>query len=583
MTRPVSGSLQLAVLAALFAAACGASNDPIVIRIGDRAIPKSEFERRFWEYCQTDSSAVRDTAHVRIFAEKTVDDALLARVAEREVPTLEPVRQERVDEYAEHLWIEELHREAYGEAGKVASGELKAAYEKLGRRLKLRVLAVATEGEANEIRSAVQQGATFSKVAQQRSMDLGSRDAGGDIGWTSYLDLDPMTRDQVFSLPAGGISRPIAWGGYWQLFQAEEAQPNDARGALEEEKARLIPGIQTLKLRQAQEKYRADLLAKYHFRIDPAELAWLTVLLRERTATVDRGEGLSPDDTERIERLRTGSLPWHGNPVAVADTGRVIAEYDPPHGRITPLIVVDQLMTHPMPTWPKFDRGQDVETLIREYALEQLEVREAKARHMETRPAVIEAMADRLRDVRTRQYLRNTVRPTLRPSEEELRGYYRTHMSSFSTPEKRRFVAVNFADRNRALAARQLILQGKTPEELATTLAAADTSFKTTGSGGTPALSYGSSPLLDDVLFKLPLNAVSEPIPVGNSWTVAKVVEIEPYQETSFEEARTTIQVKVVEQRLPATVKEIVAKERAQVDVRIDRSALRTVRLRPES
>ena len=108
---------------------------------------------------------------------------------------LEPARADRVQEFNEKTWVDQLRQDEYGSAYKPSDRDLKAAWEKLGRRLHLRYMLVASMPEANEIRSALEQGAVFAKIAEQRSQDPESRAQGGDIGFVSYLDLDPLSRD----------------------------------------------------------------------------------------------------------------------------------------------------------------------------------------------------------------------------------------------------------------------------------------------------------------------------------------------------------------------------------------------------
>lgn len=551
---------------------CGTGKEPIAIRVGDTEISLAEFERSFWTAAKKDSSLRADSTGIHRHARSLADQLLIDAIARVEDPELEPMRADRMEEFKERLYVEALRKEMYGAAYNVGERDLKDAWEKLGRRLRLNYLAVRTEAEANEIRAALQQGAIFSKIAEQRSLDERSRAGGGDLGWISYLDLDPLTRDDIFALQKGEISRPILYAGAFQLFQVVDEQANDGRGTLKEETLRLTQGLQMKLVRRAKEQYEQNLLQKYHYTVDPAEVAFMTVLLRERTRGVNRGEDLTAlgakDDGTAV--ATQGTLPWTGPPVPPADTSRTVATFDPPDGRVTPLLLFDQLLSHPMPTWPKFETGADVEELLRELVLERLEIREALARKIDTRPEIQREIAEQLRDVRGRQWTRNHVRPKLRPSEEELRAYYDSHLAEFATAETRRFVAINVRDQEVARKARALLVAGKATEEIRRAVAAGDTSWATTGDSGTPPLTYGRSPMLDDVIFNLPMNGVSEPLPVGSTWTVAKVIEINPFVQKPFEEVKIALQSRIVDQRLGPWMKQRLAQARSEHPVTID-------------
>lgn len=563
--------------------ACGATQDKPAIKVGARTVGLSELEQGFWDYVAADSSARPDTANLRRYVDKTVDRVLSEILAEAEIKDLEPARFDRVQEFNEKTWVDVLRQEEFGSAYHPSERDLKAAWEKLGRRLHLRYMLLGSEAEANEIRGALEQGAVFAKIAEQRSQDAESRSKGGDLGFVSYLDMDPLGRDEIFSLPVGGISKPIPWGAGYQIFQVVQEQVNDGRGTLAEERRRLEQGIITKSVRAAREKYEQMLLDKYHFKMDPEQVAWMTVLLRERTKSVNRGEDLKALGAQEDGSANAASspLPWTGSPVPPADTSRVLATFDPPEGRVKPLLLFDQLFVHPMPTWPRFETGADVEALLKELALERFEIREAQARKIDQRPEVKARIEAHLREVKVRQWNRNVVRAKLRPTEEELRAYYDAHASDYAQAEARRFVAINLGNPSSAARAAALLRSGKSCAEIQREVAPSDTSWKSTGDAGTPWLTYGRSPLLDDTLFRLPLGGVSDPIAVGPSYTVAKVAEIRPFAQKSFDEVKVSIQMKMVDQRVDGYLRELLAQAREANPVTIDWKVVDRVRLKP--
>ncbi len=562
--------------------ACGASPERPVLTVGTRSVPLKELESGFWAFTASDSTARPDTVSLHRYVRSLADKILTETLAEETITELEPARADRVLEFSEQSYVEALRKEAYGSAYQVSDRDLKAAWEKLGRRLHLRYMLVGTQQEAREIRAALEQGAVFAKIAQQKSLDPSTREKGGDIGFISYLDLDPLTRDDIFSLPVGGISEPIVWGEGYQIFQVVEEQSNEGRGTIQEERRRLEQGVVTKSVRTAKARFEEQLLEKYHYQMDPAQVAWMTVLLREKTKGINRGEDLQALGAQEDGSAVAASdpVPWTGLPVPLADTSRVLATFDPPKGRVTPLMIFDQLFSHPMPTWPRFESGTDVENLLRELVLERFELREALARKIDQRPEIKEMLAAHLREVKGRQFNRNEVRAKVRPTDEEMRAYYDSHLPEFAEQERRRFVAINLNDRGKAQRAAELLRAGKSTEEVRVTVAAADTSWKSTGDAGTPLLTYGRSPLLDDVIFRLPLNGVSDPIPVGNGYTVAKVIELLPFRQKPFDEVKITIQTGMVDKRVGARLKELLDEGRKRHPVTIDWEAVDRARLR---
>jgi len=93
-------------------------------------------------------------------------------------------------------------------------------------------------------------------------------------------------------------------------------------------------------------------------------------------------------------------------------------------------------------------------------------------------------------------------------------------------------------------------------------------------------MTYGQSPMLDNVLFALPKDGVSEPIAVEGRWTVAKVIEILPERTIPFEEAAAGIRARSAGARADSLLKVKVNEARPGYPVQAHEEALQRVRLR---
>lgn len=69
-----------------------------------------------------------------------------------------------------------------------------------------RHIVVATEDEAEEIVGLIEGGADFADLARERSVDVASRDDGGDFGWFPRGLVAPEIENAAFSLKPGEIS-----------------------------------------------------------------------------------------------------------------------------------------------------------------------------------------------------------------------------------------------------------------------------------------------------------------------------------------------------------------------------------------
>lgn len=561
-----------------------AGGDPVVLSVGPKSMTVSQFEESFWEASARDSTLGPDLSGLQKHAETRARDMLIQILAEEAEPELDAVRLDRLEGHVEKLIVDHLRDVAYGDAYEVTEKDLQRAYEMLGTRRHVRVIQLSAEADAREIQRALREGANFIKVAEQRSTDPRTKASGGDLGWLVYTDLDPGDRDEVFSLQPGERTGVLPHGDEFVIYQVDEVEPNLSRGTLEEERAALEQGVVYRRVTQARSEYQQGLFDRYHYQINPAEVAWLTVLMREKTAGALRGSAAVAQATQKNGMLMTPNtgLPWEGVPVAVADTGRVVATFDPPDGRVPPIWVFDQLLSKAMPTWPLFNTTADVENLIRELVLERLEIREAKARGYDELPAIQYKVQLREDEIRQRQYLFNHFRVPLRPDSAEVRAEYERRIAEFTQPESRVFVAVNVNNLAAAEEAADMLRRNIPIAQIEKAFTPSD-SFHATPESGTPPMKRGDSPMLDDVLFSLELGEVSDPVPVGVSFTVAKPVKIDPPKVVPLEEVRQTILSQIVDIREAKGVEAAVAEARQKYPVTIDPSALSKVRPRRPS
>lgn len=94
----------------------------------------------------------------------------------------------------------------------------------------LRQILVATEEEAAHLRTQLDAGADFAELARQHSLDLSTRDQGGDMGFIPLGEgvLQPEVEAAVRDLPAGAIAGPIPSPYGYYLVKVEEPASQQA-------------------------------------------------------------------------------------------------------------------------------------------------------------------------------------------------------------------------------------------------------------------------------------------------------------------------------------------------------------------
>ena len=113
----------------------------------------------------------------------------------------------------------------------VTDAEKKAEYDKqkaaMGdKEYSARHILVKTEAEANDLAAQLKKGGDFAKLAKEKSLDPGSKEKGGDLGWFSPAGMVKPFSDAVTNMKKGEVSAPVQTQFGWHLIKL-----NDSRAA----------------------------------------------------------------------------------------------------------------------------------------------------------------------------------------------------------------------------------------------------------------------------------------------------------------------------------------------------------------
>jgi parvulin-like peptidyl-prolyl isomerase len=163
-----------------------------------------------------------------------------------------------------------------------ATGQTRDDYKEMLRQSMLaqRVMEVVTEGvpteaeqvharhivveseEAGEgILAALEAGADFVALARQHSLDLATRDNGGDLGWFSRGLVAPELENAAFGLQPGQVSEPIHLGeGYHivQVVEREAARPLSLEMQMDLQRATFEQWLEELRTAAEINRYVQD-------------------------------------------------------------------------------------------------------------------------------------------------------------------------------------------------------------------------------------------------------------------------------------------------------------------------------------
>lgn len=112
----------------------------------------------------------------------------------------------------------------------VSEADKKEAYEQYKKELgdkeySARHILVKTEAEANEVLAQVKKGTDFAKVAKEKSLDPGSKEKGGDLGWFSPAGMVKPFSDAVTGLKKGELAAaPVQTQFGWHVIKLVDSR-----------------------------------------------------------------------------------------------------------------------------------------------------------------------------------------------------------------------------------------------------------------------------------------------------------------------------------------------------------------------
>jgi len=204
-----------------------------------------------------------------------VDDQVKQAITQKLIDS-EIVYQEAqklgLDKQADYVAREELARrelltstylQDFVKKNPISDADTKEAYEQYKKaygekEYSARHILVKTEGEAKEIIAKLGKGGDFAKIAKDKSMDPGSKDKGGDLGWFSPATMVKPFSDAVAELKKGGVtSTPVQTQFGWHVIKLV-----DTRAAQPLEYEKVKEGLQKNLQQRNLEKMMTELRSK---------------------------------------------------------------------------------------------------------------------------------------------------------------------------------------------------------------------------------------------------------------------------------------------------------------------------------
>ena len=171
-----------------------------------------------------------------------VKEAIINKLVDSEL-VYQEAQKLGLDKQSDYLAREELSRrelltsaflQDFVKKNPISDADTKAAYEQYKKaygekEYSARHILVKTEAEAKDIIAQLGKGGDFAKLAKDKSMDPGSKDKGGDLGWFSPATMVKPFSDAAAVLQKGAVTAsPVQTQFGWhviKLVDTRVAQP----------------------------------------------------------------------------------------------------------------------------------------------------------------------------------------------------------------------------------------------------------------------------------------------------------------------------------------------------------------------
>ncbi|MCB0202994.1 MAG: peptidylprolyl isomerase, partial [Anaerolineae bacterium] len=93
--------------------------------------------------------------------------------------------------------------------------------------IRARHILVTEEADANAIKTELDNGGSFEDIAKEKSIDPGSGQNGGDLGFFGKGQMVPEFEAAAFDLEIGAISAPVQSQFGWHIIKLEEKRKSE--------------------------------------------------------------------------------------------------------------------------------------------------------------------------------------------------------------------------------------------------------------------------------------------------------------------------------------------------------------------
>ena len=260
----ISRIAKAAVLAATVTLAAPSVFAQNIAIVNGKAVPKARADAMIEQILKNQQPGQPPQARTPDLEQKVKDEIVMREIfiqeAERRGLNTSPDYKVQMEFARQSILIRALFQD-FEAKNQMTEAEARAEYDKIkaangAKELRARHILVENEAEAKDLLAKIKGGAKFEELAKQ-SIDPGSKENGGDLGWSSAGNFVKPFADALAALEKGKFTEiPVKSEFGYHVIQLEDSRPL-ATPPFDEVKPRLLQQAQSQQISKMVEDLRA--------------------------------------------------------------------------------------------------------------------------------------------------------------------------------------------------------------------------------------------------------------------------------------------------------------------------------------
>jgi len=195
----------------------------VVALVQDEAIKIEKFQEEYSKFLF--KTGIKDNLKYRHDYLKTmIDEVALFQYINESGFLQKPEIREKLNIQKDQVCLNYYFKEFMYKKLTVTDQEILEAYKRSKIKIHARHLFAVNLEKANNLKSRLDSGEKFEKLARENFRDIILAGNGGDIGWFSLGETDPAFENVAYQLETGEISEPVKTRRGYSIIQVLEKQ-----------------------------------------------------------------------------------------------------------------------------------------------------------------------------------------------------------------------------------------------------------------------------------------------------------------------------------------------------------------------